>query len=97
MTEEEFNAGIYNLAATHFRSGAKAVLIGVMIFSAVVVFTGSIWKAFVIGLFCIVVSFFNTWRRYLEPIAFVLFCAGMAFWCFPEMLTGIKLAAWVRP
>jgi hypothetical protein len=90
MTEDEFEAALYNFVGTHFRTAAKSILIGFTIFWFVAAFTGSIWKATVIGVSCLVFSAFHTWRRFLEPIAFILFCAGMVYWCDPDIFQRAK-------
>ncbi|MBR1219664.1 hypothetical protein JQ557_16780 [Bradyrhizobium sp. U87765 SZCCT0131] len=59
---------------------AKAVVIAVMMFISIDLMTGNIAKAFWVAVLCAVISLFRTWRRYLEPISFVLLCIAVAGW-----------------
>jgi hypothetical protein len=79
-SDDEVAGHIFDFAISHFRTFAKAILISLMMFSAVLVITGSGWKASIISFICLACSFFNTWRRLLEPAAFFLFCAAMVYW-----------------
>jgi hypothetical protein len=66
-----------------FRAFLKAVLIGGMVWFTVKIFSGSISKAAVLCALCFVLALFSTWRRYLEPVAFVGFVAAAICWCDP--------------
>jgi hypothetical protein len=89
-SDEEIEAKLFDFAATHFRTFGKAILIGLMTFSAVAIITGSGWKAFVIGFICFACSCFNTWRRFLEPAAFFVFCAATVYWCDQDFIQHAK-------
>lgn len=88
--EDQIEAQIWDLAVKHLRTLAKATLIGLMTLLVVLVSTGSGGKAIAIGFSCWTLSFFNTWRRFLEPVAFFLFCAAMVYWCDPDIWQRAK-------
>jgi hypothetical protein len=92
QADEELEARIYQFAIKHFRTLGKVALIGFIMLFSVGVLTGSFWKAVVISFFCFVLSTFNTWRRYLEPISFLVFCIAVVYWCDEEFVSHIKTA-----
>lgn len=57
------------------------------------IFTGSFWKATWISFMVPVLSLFMTWRRYLEPLCFVVFVLAVIFTCIErETLMKLQLA-----
>jgi hypothetical protein len=84
---------IADLVEMHYRTVLKAFVMVVMTMIAVVIFTGSYWKATWIGFWVLVLSLFSTWRRYLEPLCFAAFVAAVIFTCVePDLLTRLELA-----
>jgi hypothetical protein len=62
----------------------KCLIIGSMVWFEIAMFSGSITKGLTIGLASLVLALFTTWRRFLEPVTFWVFCAAVAFWCDQE-------------
>ena len=84
------------LSGDAVRTFLKSLAIGGMVWMVwfgIAVFSGSIMKGFLIGLVCMILALFNTWRRFLEPLSFSLFCVAVVFWCDPQALQRIA-AAW---
>jgi hypothetical protein len=64
-----------------------------MVWFGLAIFSGSIMKGFLIGLICMILALFTTWRRFLEPLSFFLFCVAVAFWCDPQFLQRISASS----
>jgi hypothetical protein len=79
-TDDDIDA-IFDAISPYWRGIAKAGLIAMMMAVAIGVASNSIWKSFVFGTIIFLVACFNTWRRYLQPISFVLFFAAMTYVC----------------
>jgi hypothetical protein len=92
-SEDQIEAYFFKFASEHMRSVLKASLIGIMVFFSVCAFTGSVWKAFVVGTLCLAISMFNTWRRYLEVAGFFVFCFAVVHWCAPEVWQFVRFPA----
>ena len=81
------------LSGDGLRTFLKSLIIGGMVWFGIAIFSGSIMKGFLIGMCCMVLALFQTWRRFLEPLSFSLFCVAVAFWCDPQVLQHMA-AAW---
>jgi ABC-type proline/glycine betaine transport system permease subunit len=79
-TDDDLDA-LFDAISPYWRGIAKACLIAIMMATAIGVASNSIWKSLVFGAIIFFVACFNTWRRYLQPISFVLFLAAMAYVC----------------
>ena len=81
------------LAGT-YRAMPKAIIMAAISAIAVVVFTGSFWKATWISSSVMVLSLFTTWRRYLEPLCLLAFvAAAVATCCEPGLLARLETLA----
>ena len=68
----------------------KAPIVAGMAAFSIWMFSGSIVKALIIAVVCIVLSAFNTWRRFLEPLAFWGFALAVIYWCDADILAHLK-------
>ena len=85
---------LYEVLSGHSpRTFLKSLAIGGMVWFGLAMFSGSILKGFLIGLVCVFLALFHTWRRFLEPLSFSLFCIAVVFWCDPQVLQRMA-AAW---
>ncbi|WP_441228052.1 hypothetical protein AB7813_08855 [Tardiphaga sp. 20_F10_N6_6] len=73
----------------HIRTACKAPVIALMSGIAVGIFSGALGKALLVGIVCLVVSLFATWRRFLEPISFWVFVAAIIYWCDARLIDRI--------
>ncbi|MEW6639745.1 MAG: hypothetical protein AB1586_04500 [Pseudomonadota bacterium] len=78
--EERFGREFDGFILQRGLGALKAIVIAVMMFISIDLLNGSLAKALVVALICAVVSLFRTWRRYLEPISFILLCVAIASW-----------------
>ncbi len=78
--------------ALHFRAVLKAPLIGLMMLFSIYVITGSVSKGLSVSSICVLISLFTTWRRFLEPISFAVFCLAVIDLCHYEMAAHVALA-----
>lgn len=76
--------------ANYIRPVLKTLIIGALIFFAVLIFSGSLLRASTIAFASLILSCFATWRRYLEPLSFFAFAAAVIFWCHPDVITSAK-------
>jgi hypothetical protein len=80
VQEQEFDAFMRG----HGRTILKCLIIGSMVWFEIAMYCGSTTKGLTIGLASFVLALFTTWRRFLEPVSFWLFCAAVAFWSNQE-------------
>jgi hypothetical protein len=92
-TDGELDDFLVDFLRQHARAWMKAIVIGLMVGFSVIVFSGSIFKGFLIGALCLLVAGFNTWRRYLEPLTFWIFIAAVIYWCDQEILHRLRIGA----
>jgi hypothetical protein len=90
--QSDLDLWIANVLDRHSYSLIKASVVAVMLFFSVSTFSGSIWKGLLIAAISFMAALFATWRRYLEPISFLAFCAAVIFWCDPELPQHVKSA-----
>jgi len=76
----------------HFRTLAKAALMSMVVFFSIEILSGSFVKAGIVCAFCLAFGLFNTWRRYLEPITFVIFWVAVVYWCDSAFVSHVRLA-----
>jgi hypothetical protein len=78
--------------AAVYRAMPKAIIMAIISAIAVLVFTGSYWKASWISTSVLVLALFTTWRRYLEPLClFAFVAAAFATCCEPGFLTRLQM------
>jgi hypothetical protein len=82
----------FDIWQLYYRAFFKAILLGLMTIFSVWVFTGAGWKAVFFGLAFFVISIFNTWRRFLEPIGLLVFCAAVAYDCDQNFFSHVRSA-----
>ncbi|WP_426441711.1 hypothetical protein [Bradyrhizobium genosp. P] len=71
----------------------KAAMIAMMTAVSVLVFAEAYWKALAIGAFAFLLSMFTTWRRFVEPISFVVFLGAVVVACTaPATLAKLQTA-----
>jgi hypothetical protein len=80
------------LSGDGLRTFLKSIAIAGMVWFGIAVFSASIMKGFWIGLACMFLALFTTWRRFLEPLSFSLFCIAVVFWCDPQALQRVVAA-----
>jgi hypothetical protein len=56
----------------------RAAAVAAMTLFSVYVLTGSFGKTLLISVMSGAISLFHTWRRFTEPVSFLLFCAATA-------------------
>lgn len=88
--DEDLDAAIAGFARLHGVKLLKAPLIAGMTAFAFWILSGSVQKALSVAAVCFVVSAFNTWRRFLEPLAFWLFVVAAIHWCNPDIFASLK-------
>ena len=89
LGDEDFES-IDSLLSLHLRTILKAPLIGLMVLFSLYVITESTSKSLLVGFICFCISLFRTWRRFLEPLSFVLFCLAVVVLCDQEMIVQLK-------
>ena len=68
----------------------KAPITAAMGGFSVWIFSGSIAKALIVAAICVLLSAFNTWRRFLEPLVFFAFVVAVIFWCDQDVLSRLR-------
>ncbi|WP_426441704.1 hypothetical protein [Bradyrhizobium genosp. P] len=90
MEYATFNARL-ELVLRVVRRTPKAAMIAMMTAVSVIIFTDTYWKALWIGAFAFLLSMFTTWRRFVEPISFIVFLAAVVVACIePSTLDRIQ-------
>jgi hypothetical protein len=72
MKSDPFKDEIIELVKHYCRAILKAPLIGIMIFFSLCSFNVSYGKSLLVAFICLAISLINTWRRFLEPVSFVM-------------------------
>jgi hypothetical protein len=93
LPDHQIEDWVFDCVVLHLRSASKAALIGIMTLFSMAVLTETIGKALIVSSICFAISLFNTWRRYLEPISFIVFCGAVVYWGAPELWQYAKMAA----
>ena len=93
FSDDEIDERMLTFVRTHYRTIVKAPIIGAMIGLTVLSVSGSLSKALILALTAALLSAFATWRRFMEPLAFWLFVASVAYWCDREIVNHVKTAA----
>jgi hypothetical protein len=86
----EFAEIFLELFKSHHRALLKAPLIGLMVLFSVYVITGSVFKGLAVGFLCCCISVFRTWRRFLEPLSFAMFCLAIFILCDHGLTAHLK-------
>ena len=79
--DAEIESWLNKLIATYGGVLIKAAISALMIFFSAFVFSTSVSKAALVSGICFMASLFRTWRRFLEPMSLVAFCATAVAWC----------------
>src|SRR6266851_2009065 len=88
--DSEFEDFLVDLLRQHYLALFKAPLIGLMVLFSVYVITDSVAKSLAASFVCCLVSFFGTWRRYLEPLSFAMFCLAVVIMCDHSLAEHLK-------
>lgn len=70
----------------------KAPLIGIMVWFAVATASGHFFKGAFVGVICVLLAMFTTWRRLLEPISFFAFGLAVLYWCDIDLVQQVRIA-----
>lgn len=88
--DDEIERFVVELMDHYVRPMLKAMVIAAVSMFSIAVFTGSPAKAVTVALFVLVLALFSTWRRYLEPICFIIFCAAVLAWTDVDILDRLR-------
>lgn len=83
---------ILHFSGTYLRVFIKATLICLMTMFSVWTYAGSLSKALLFGCAFFIISMFQTWRRILEPVSLLVFCAAAVYTCDQNFLSHVKIA-----
>lgn len=89
-TDAELEEKMIGFLRQHAVKLIKAPIVALLASFSVWVLSGSILKVLLIAAVCIVLSAFNTWRRFLEPLVFWCFALAVVFWCDADIVTRLK-------
>jgi hypothetical protein len=89
-SDAELETEIIGFLRLHAVKLIKAPIAAGLAGFSVWVLSGSIIKAFVVAAICLVLSAFNTYRRFLEPLVFWGFAFAVIHWCDADLLTRAK-------
>jgi hypothetical protein len=89
-TEAELDAQIVGFLRHHIVKVIKAPIVASMAAFSVFMLNGSLLKAATVAIVCLLLSAFNTWRRFLEPLVFWCFALAVVQWCDADILVRLK-------
>ena len=90
LSDAELEAEVINFLRQHAVRLIKLPIVASMAGFSIWMLSGSIFKTLIIAAVCIVLSAFNTWRRFLEPLAFWGFAVAVIYWCDADILARLR-------
>lgn len=88
--DDEIEVFLAQLMDRYARPMLQAMVIAAVSLFSIAVFTGSPAKAVTVALFVLAMAMFSTWRRYLQPISFIVFCAAVLAWTDVDILDRVR-------